>query len=296
MKQITLISFVVLSFIVISQCGKPKPIAGKLDNSRFKKASALTAALILKRLGSKQSTNALFKRIRTHCSHLRFLGRRLYRKFPVTKKLRNNVKSQKSFAKNFVSFVLRRLLSCKVVAKNTLSFKLKNALRRSKTARNIQVVIRNVLRLASSFRGPKISLKKKRNPNKPKRVKKFSKKPKKKSKKLRKAIRKMKKVKGLRKQLLRAQKNCRRNGFKRNSSSCRRSRRLSRSYRNKAKRVKTVVVKNCRKLKTACFKRNWKCKRMFRLCQKAKKLTKNLRSAKASYFSRLFTTIIRKLN
>lgn len=296
MKQITIISFVILSLIVISLCGKPKAISGKLDNSRFKKASALTAALILKRLGSKQSTNALFKKIRSHCGHLRFLGRRLYRKFPVTKKVRKSGKNQKTFVTNFVSFVLRRLLSCKVVANNTLSYKLKSALRRSKSAMRRNSIIRNVLRLATSFRGPRISLKKKRNPNKPKFVKKFSKKPKKKSKKLKRALKKLKNVKRLRKQLQAAQNKCKKNGFKRNTSSCRQARRLGISYRNKAKKVKRVVVKNCRKLKVACFKRNWKCKRMFRICKKAKKVTKSLRSAKSAYFARLFTSIIRKLN
>ena len=300
MKQLPLYSLLIILLITLANCGKPKAISAKVDNTRFIRSSQMTVALLLRRLGSKSSTKALFNKIHKKCLHLKFLGKKLYRKFKLTKKLKKSQKKQKRFASSFVKFVLRRILTCSVVRKHTLAYKFKSALRRVNRARKSPRIIHSVLRLAKSFRGPKISLKKKRNPRVPKLVKKFSKKKSTKAKKnkknLKKTVKKLKRVRNLKKSLAAAQKRCRRNGFKKQSAPCQRAVRLSRTYRSKAKKVKKVVVKNCKKLKIACFKRNWKCKQMFKICRKAKKVTKSLRNTKATHFARLFAAIIARLN
>ena len=224
MKQITLISLVLLSLIAISQSGAPKSL-GAIDNSHYKQVTAHTTALILKRLGSKQSQKSLVRAIRRKCVHLRFLGRKFYRKFGITKKVMKSKSKQQNFSVRLLKFVFKRLLSCSVVRKSTVSYKIRNALKRVHHSKNKSKVLNHVMRLARTFTKPKISLKK---VPKVKFSKKKSNKSKKKSnKKLKKAAKKFKKIKSLKKRSVNAAKRCKQSGFKKNSASCKLSRKLN---------------------------------------------------------------------
>jgi len=244
----------------------PKQALGKLDNSEFKRQSALTAALILKRLGVKKSTSALTKQIQTNCAHLRFLGRKMYRKFQITKKIKKSGKKQRGFSKKYISFVLRKLLACSTVAKSPVAYQLKNALKNANKAKKSSKIVKSALKLAKAFKGPKINPKKKKAKNVPKKAKKGKKSKKgKKGKKVKKALKQLKKSKKLKKKLVKAQKKCRKNGFKSKSKACKKAKKLGKTYRKKAKKIRKVIGKSCKKLKKLCFRINLNCKQMFNL-------------------------------
>jgi len=253
----------------------------------------LATALILKRLGSTQSTKFLLNQIRKNCVHLSFLGRKLYKNFHISKNIKKSGKKQKNFAHDFVTFVLKRLLSCEVVRKSHVAHKIQRALSQKSHARKNKRIVKNSIKLAKAFKGHNLNPKK----NLAKIAKKGKKSKKnKKGKKLRKAVKKMKKVEKLKKKLLKAQKKCGKKGFKKESNACKDAKKLRRIYRKKARKIKKVVVKSCRKLKVQCFSLKFKCKQMFQICKKATKIKKSLKSAKAVHFAMLFSDIIKKLN
>ena len=294
MKQITLISLLIISFIVVSQSAMPKSL-GVLDNSKYKKVSANTAALILKRLGSKQSQKSLYRALRKNCVHFRFLGRKFYRKFALTKKVMKSQNKQRKFTVNLLKFVFKRLLSCSVVRKSTISYKIRSALKRVHHAKKKGIIMSHVMRLAKTFTKPKITLKKVKRIR---FVKKFTKKTKKnKSKKLKKSVKNFKKIKSLKKKSVNAAKRCKRNGFKKNSASCKLAKKLNKTYRKKAKKINKVLTKKCGNFKKSCFSRiKFNCKKMFKYCKLAKKSTKSLRNSKGSHFARLLVSVINSIN
>jgi len=267
---------------------------GRTYNGSYKRVTALTTALIVKRLGSNKSVNSLYKAVRKNCVHLRFLGRKLYRKFAVTKKINKNGRKQRNLANRFVIFVLKSLLSCDVVNNSSAAGKLKRALKNASQTGKSSKIVKKTLKLVKSFKAPSLKAQ-----NHKKTKKNLISKPaitKTDKKNVKKAIKKMEKTKNLGKQLVKAQKKCREKGFQKGSKHCNKAKKLGKKYRKKTQKIKKVLSKNCRELKVQCFRKDMNCKKMFKICKKAKTIKKKLRSAKAEFFARVFAKIVEKLN
>jgi hypothetical protein len=286
-----------------SNSGWIRKSIGRSWKGGFKKVSASAAALILKRLGDKRSYSNIEEKILKNCVHFRFLGRKLSRRFKITKKTKKNNLSRKSFSVGFVRYVLKSLLGCEIVRKSEVVYKIKRALRKNRISRHRRVFNKS-LALVKSFRGPVLKISKKRS--KPGYAKfskgkftRFPKKPKRnsnKNRKVKKAVRNMKNLKSLLKRLASAQQSCRNSGYKKGSSSCRRAVTLSATYIRRGSRVKKILENSCRKYKRSCFKYRVRCSSMFKMCKRSLRLNKGLKIQKAIHFARVFTSIIRHLN
>jgi len=160
MKQERII-LLLISLIIIQTTFEGRPKALGYFDTPFKKTSQLATALILKRLGATRNLKTLNKKIKTGCVHLNYLGRKLYRKYKVNKKNTKNNKSKSKLAINFVKFILNRLLVCKVVKKSSVAFKLRAALKGASKIGKNKNLVKLAFNLIKSFRGPRISLKKK---------------------------------------------------------------------------------------------------------------------------------------
>jgi hypothetical protein len=263
------------------------------------KVSASAAALILKRLGDKRSFSHINEKILKNCVHFSFLGRKLSRKFKISKKMKKNKSLRRNFSVGFVRYVLNSLLRCKIVRKSDVSYKLKRALRNNRNGRH-RCIYKKAVALVKSYRGPVLKINRSRS--KPGYAKfrkgKFTRKTKRnnRSKKLKRAIKSIKNLRNLLRRSFSEQQNCRNNGFKKGSISCKRANRLLTRYIRRASKVKKILNYSCQRYKKSCFKYRIGCSKMFKMCKRSYRVNIGLNSQKAIHFARVFASIITHLN
>ena len=290
----------IFSCSLFSNQGWERKSIGKTYSGAYKKTSVTAAALLLKRLGDNRTIEEIREKILSNCVYFRFLGRKLYKSFKITKKLKKNESFKKKFSIRFIKYVLNSLLSCEIITKSEIVYKIKSAKSNSSIGKHNNI-IKEVFRLAKIFKGPVISLKKERS--KPgyakfskKKFEQFPKKLKRKSnKKLKHAIKILKSLNSLKSAIRKAQQKCIGKNFKTKSSDCRKSNRLTDKYILKASPVELLLKKSCQREKKNCFKYKI-CKKMFRICRKYNNINRNLKNQKAFYFARVFSSIIKNLN
>ena len=311
-----------LSLNLVS-CLEKKKHTKKVKKSLVADANNLAIAVLLRKMGSKQTIHNIVKNLSKKCKDLKILDRTktslkfLRKKFGfVRKSLRKqkvNISIQSTLLNNFFTRLFKRLLKCSVINKSKVAWQLKKSLKRMKKGvihRNALANIKKLVKATNAKRKPRKEFfsavrKYYQFLNRKKLIKKIIKKGtnplKRNNSNSSKSQAKLRQIKNLSLNVKKHLKRC--VMFKGNfaKKACKKVKLIRIEIRKIAKKLYKKLSKNCKSAKTYCIHKGNKkfCKKAYKTCKNVRKLKKKIAHSRkmrnASQFSKTVAKIISNL-